>query len=395
MPKSPINKNIYILGFVSLFTDISSEMIYPLLPIFLSSTLGVSTAFIGLLEGIAESAASIIKTFSGWFSDKLKKRKPLILCGYSLSAITKPFLSLAASGWNVLSVRFIDRIGKGIRVSPRDALVAESCLPNERGKAFGIQRAMDNLGACLGPLAAFLLLPIFNNNYRAIFLLSFIPALAAVMIIFFFLKEKNLNNSSEGTAQISNAGLPIKGNSFKSLSPKFKIFLLIVAVFTMGNSSNAFLILRARNFGVSVILIPILWLVYNFIGSISAVPFGRLSDIIGRRKIIIIGFLIYSFVYFGFAFSKAQYQIWMLMAIYGIYNGITEGVLRAHVADLITDSSKRATAYGIFNTAEGIFILPASVLMGVFWQAYGAPFAFSFGASLALAAAAIFWWTQA
>jgi MFS family permease len=375
-----LDKNVFTLGLVSLFTDISSQMIYPLLPIFLSSVLGVGIAFIGLLEGIAEASASILKVFSGWYSDKLKKRKPIVFLGYSLSAISKPFLYLATLGWHVLVVRFIDRVGKGIRTSPRDALVADSSLPEQRGRAFGIQRAMDRVGAFLGPLIAFGILPLLNNNLRLVFLLAFFPALIAVLIIVFFLKEKH---------HIQDPSKQIKSISLKHFSRDFKFFVLILAIFTLGNSSDAFLILRAKDLGVKIVFIPILWLVYNFVSSASAIPLGHLSDKIGRRKTTLLGFFVYGVVYLGFAFSSTQSLIWVFMALYGVWYGLSDGVLRAYVADLVEDKSILASAYGIYHTAVGLCMFPASLLMGILWQSFGPHIAFSFGASLSLMAAVL------
>ncbi|MBU4312610.1 MAG: MFS transporter [Candidatus Omnitrophica bacterium] len=379
MQDKKLDKNIFTLGLVSLFTDISSQMIYPLLPIFLSSVLGVNIAFIGLLEGIAESTASILKLVSGWFSDKLKKRKPIIFFGYSLSTIGKPFLFLATAGWHVLVVRFIDRVGKGIRTSPRDALVADSSLPEQRGRAFGIQRAMDRMGAFLGPLIAFAILPLLNNNLRLVFLLAFFPALIAVVIIVFFLKEK---------LRIQDPTKQIKYISLKHLGRDFKLFVLVLAIFTLGNSSDAFLILRARDLGVKIVFIPILWLVYNFVSSLSSIPLGDLSDRIGRRKTTLLGFFVYSIVYLGFAFSNTQGLIWIFMALYGVYYGLSEGVLRAYVADLVEDKSVLASAYGIYHTVVGLCMFPASLIMGILWQQFSPTVAFGFGAFLALISAA-------
>lgn len=380
MSHKKLDKNVFTLGLVSLFTDMSSHMIYPLLPIFLSSVLGVSTAFIGLLEGIAESTANLSGIFSGWFSDKLKKRKLLIFSGYGLSAVGKPFLYLATAGWHVLVVRFIDRFGKGIRTSPRDALIADSVAFEGRGRAFGIQRALDSMGAFLGPLLAFMILPALNNNLRLLFLLSFFPALIAVMIIIFLVKEK--------TPSPSCAGFPQKAPlSLKRFGREFKIFVAILAVFTLGNSSDAFLILRARDLGVTVVLIPILWLVYNFVSSASAAPLGTLSDKIGRKKTTLLGFFVYGIVYLGFAFSKTQGLIWFFMGLYGVYSGLTEGALRAYVADLVEDKSVLATAYGIYNTVVGLCMFPASLIMGILWQQLSPTIAFSFGATLALLSA--------
>lgn len=380
MQRRRLDKNVFTLGLVSLFTDISSQMIYPLLPIFLSSVLGVGTAFIGLLEGIAESTASILKVFSGWFSDRLKRRKPIILLGYGLSTIGKPFLYLATLGWHVLIVRFIDRVGKGIRTSPRDALIADSSLPEQRGKAFGIQRAMDRMGAFLGPLVAFAILPALDNNLRLVFLFAFFPALIAVLIIVFFLKEK---------LHIQNPSKQIKSFSFKYFNRDFKLFVLILAIFTLGNSSDAFLILRARDLGVKIVFIPILWLMYNFVSSASSVPLGALSDRIGRRKTTFLGFFVYGVVYLGFAFSNTQSLIWVFMALYGVYYGLSEGVLRAYVADLVEDKSVLATAYGIYHTVVGLCMFPASLIMGILWQQFSPTVAFSFGATLALISATL------
>lgn len=378
MQKKKLDKNVYTLGLVSLFTDISSQMIYPLLPVFLSSVLGVGTVFIGLLEGIAESTASILKVFSGWYSDKLKKRKPIVFLGYSLSTIGKPFLFLATAGWHVLAVRFIDRVGKGIRTSPRDALVANSSSSEERGRAFGIQRAMDRMGAFLGPLVAFAILPLLNNNLRLLFLLAFIPAVIAVFIIIFFLKEKPHVSDSSKTA---------KPLSLRYLGKDFKMFVFVVAIFTLGNSSDAFLILRAKDLGVKTVLIPILWLMYNFVCSLSSIPLGHLSDKIGRRKTTLLGFCVYGVVYFGFAFSNSESHIWVFMGLYGIYYGLSEGVLRAYVADLVEDQSVLATAYGVYHTVVGLCMFPASLLMGILWQQFNPTIAFTFGATLALISA--------
>ncbi len=378
-----LNRNVYTLGLVSLFTDMSSQMIYPLLPIFLTSVLGVGIAFVGLLEGIAESTASILKVFSGWYSDRLKKRKPVIFAGYGLSTIGKPFLYLATAGWHVLLVRFVDRAGKGIRTSPRDALIAGSCSADERGRAFGIQRAMDRTGAFLGPLIAFAILPLLNGDLndklRMVFLLAFFPALIAVLVIIFLVKDKP--QSQDLPEKKSHA-------SGRGVNKDFKTFVVILAVFTLGNSSNAFLILRAKDLGVKVVLIPILWLMYNFVSSISAVPFGHLSDKIGRKKTTLLGFGVYGCVYLGFAFSNTQGLIWLFMAIYGVHYGLSEGVLRAYVADLVEDESVMATAYGIYHTVTGMCMLPASLIMGILWQQFGPTVAFAFGAAMALTAAA-------
>lgn len=371
-----LKKNVFILGLVSFFTDFSTEMIYPLLPVFLSVTLGVDKAFIGLIEGVAETTASILKVFSGWFSDRIKKRKLLVGIGYSLSTIAKPLFALAQRGSHVLVIRFSDRVGKGIRTAPRDALIADSTPSEKMGMAFGFHRAMDTLGAVFGPLTAFLLLPLFNDNYRSIFLISFFPAVVAILLIIFFLKEIKPEKKTS----------TIPALSLKSLPAEFKIFLLIMIIFTLGNSSDAFLLLRAQNLGVSMRLIPILWLLFNLVYSIISIPGGMLSDRIGRKRTILIGFIIYTGVYFGFAFAHLTLHIWTLFAIYGIYYGLCEGVMRAYVADLVP-SPLRATAFGIYHTAVGLTAFPASLVMGILWQVFSAQIAFSFGAILSLASA--------
>ncbi len=371
--KKWLPKNVFMLGFVSFFTDLSTEMIYPLLPLFLSTTLGASRGMIGLIEGIAETTASILKVFSGYISDKIKKRKFLVFLGYTLSTITKPFFSIATRAWHVLFVRFLDRVGKGIRTSPRDALIADSINENIRGRAFGFHRAMDTLGAVFGPLTAFLLLPLVNNNYRTIFLISFIPGVIAVSVVLFFVKERITSKSKAQKVKII----------FKNLTPEFKLFVILSAIFTLGNSSGAFLILRAITVDISPKMIPILWLIFNVVYTIAATPSGILSDKIGRKPVIIIGFMIYTLVYVGFAFANAAFQVWILFIIYGIYYGIIEVNFRAYVADLVP-SNIRATAYGVFHTTVGITAFPASVIMGVLWDSVGVKFAFLFGAALAL-----------
>ncbi|MFH1428720.1 MAG: MFS transporter [Candidatus Margulisiibacteriota bacterium] len=369
-------KNVKALGLVSFFTDVSSEMIYSLLPVFMTSVLGLSPAYIGVIEGIAESTASILKVFSGWISDRFKKRKILILIGYGLSTVVKPFLALSAVGWHVLAVRFLDRTGKGIRTAPRDAVIADSCLLNERGKAFGFHRAMDTMGAVVGPLLAFIILPLFNQDFRMVFLLSFIPALLALLLIVFFVREKVSGYQPEFNFKVDK----------RLFSRDFKIFIFTVFIFTIGNSSNAFLILRARDVGVGVGLIPILWMTYNLVYSLVSMPAGILSDKIGRKAVILLGFLLYSMVYLGFAFADHVFHIWLLFCVYGIFYGLTEGTLRAFVADLAPPDLK-ATTFGIYHAAVGLAVFPASIIMGILWQTLGITAAFSFGGIMALIAA--------
>ncbi|MCX7920096.1 MAG: MFS transporter [bacterium] len=391
-----LSGNVIALGFVSFLTDVSSEMIYPLLPVFLTTILGVSYSFVGLIEGVAETTASIVKFFSGWISDKLRKRKTLVFIGYSLSSVTRPLVALATAGWHILAIRFADRVGKGIRTSPRDALVASSCSESDRGKAFGFHRGMDHAGAVLGPLLAFGLLALMPNQYRLVFALASIPGIISLFVVSLFVTEsvpksnsrrsesENTPAKGELTAEIKKISL-----SIKPFDKRFKWFLVIVILFTLGNSSDAFLILRAKSLEVPVALLPILWVVLHIVKMVSSMPGGILSDNIGRKKVIIAGWLVYALVYFGFAYASAAWHIWLLFAVYGFFFGLTEGTEKALVADLVPNEL-RGTAYGLYNFAIGIAALPASLLMGIIWQIFGVIPAFLFGASLAFIAAILF-----
>jgi MFS family permease len=377
-----IKKNIFFLGLVSLLTDVSSDMVYPLLPVFLTEVLHSSKVFVGLIEGVAESTASLFKIFSGWFSDRIGKRKPIVILGYSLSSISKPLLALVTSGWQVLFLRFGDRVGKGVRTSPRDALIAESSDEKRRGTSFGLHRAMDSAGAIFGPLLAFLFLSLLNKNYRHLFLLASIPAFFSVLVLFLWVKEVRSRKNEVGILE--------RKKSIK-FDNKFKIFILIVAIFTLGNSSDAFLFLRAKSLGMNLIFIPLLWGFFNLVYTLSSIPAGILSDRIGRKKVILLGFTVYGLAYSGFAFATQAFHIWVLFALYGIYYGISDGALRAFVADMVKDEDNRGTAYGFYHGAVGLCALPASLIMGFLWQSFNASVAFSFGAILAILAGVVFY----
>jgi MFS family permease len=375
-----IPPNVRALGAVSLLTDTSTEMVYPLLPLFLTRTLGAGVGFVGLVEGVAESTASLLKLTSGWLSDRLRRRKVLVVWGYSLSSLTRPLMAMALLPSHVLGIRFLDRIGKGIRTSPRDALIADSTPADGRGAAFGFHRAMDHLGAVLGPVLTFFLLPLVGGDYRAIFWLASIPAALCVAVL--------LATVREVTAEGPPTRLPLL--TLRPYDGRFKGFLCIVGLFTLGNSSDAFLLLRARQAGVEDVAVPLLWAALHVVKSTSSLGAGILSDRIGRRGAIVAGWLVYAVVYAGFAVVGSVWQVWGLFLVYGLYFGLTEGVEKALVADL-TPAATRASAYGIYHTAIGVMALPASLLTGWLWQWFGAGVAFGTGAVLAAAAAVLLW----
>lgn len=371
-----IDRNVYITGFVSLLTDISSEMIYPVLPLFIVNVLGAPKTVLGLIEGVAESTSSIFKVFSGYLSDRFGRRKPLILFGYSLSNLVKPLLAVTSSWYQVLFLRFADRLGKGVRTSPRDALIGDVTEPSQRGKAFGFHRSMDTVGAAIGPLAAFAILASFKNDYRLIFLLAAIPGMLAIIILVGFLRERKKPRVDE------KSRIEIR---FSSFDRRFKYFTLLSAIFALGNSSDAFLILRAQNLGIPVALVPIVYFLFNGVYSLAAGPAGIISDKIGRKMVLIAGFVVFGLVYLGFAMATSPLTIWLLFPFYGIYYSLTEGISRAMVTDLVP-AGVRATAIGSFNFVIGVVAFPASIIAGFLWQ-YIAPSAtFFFGAFIAVLA---------
>ena len=372
-----LSKNVKNLGWVSFFNDVSSEMIYPLLPLFLTQVLGAGVLFVGLIEGIAESISSFLKLFSGWLSDRFQKRKGIILFGYSLASITRPIMGLVTSGLHVLFLRFFDRVGKGVRTSPRDALLSQSCSEAERGKAFGFQRTMDHAGAMAGPLIASFLMAVLTKNLRVIFYLSAIPAFFCLLILFRGVADATRNRLSAP---------PALKLHWSTWDKKFRYFLFIITLFTLGNSSDAFLLLRAKDLGLDIVSIPILWFVLHLSKTIFSLPGGSLSDRIGRRTVMILSWTVYGLVYLGFAFASKTYHIWLLFFVYGLFFGLSEGTERAWVADLV-EESKRGMAYGVYNFFIGIATLPASLLMGLLWKTMGVQWAFAFGAIMALIAA--------
>ncbi len=387
-------RNVWAVTAASFLTDISSEMVTNLLPLFLYTVLGARTNVIGLIEGVAETTASILKIFSGWFSDRLGQRKSLAVAGYALSTLAKPFLLLAAPlrSWTVvLGTRFGDRVGKGVRTAPRDALVADSIDEKQRGLAFGLHRAGDTGGAVVGLLVALLVVWYFQRNdrqleapvFQTIVWLSLIPALLAVVALAFLAREVAPRTRRE--APRFTLGL---------FDNRFKFFLAIMIVFTLGNSSDAFLILRAQAAGLPILGVLGMMLTFNLVYALVSTPAGSLSDKVGRRRLIVGGWAVYGLVYLGFALVTQGWQAWALMAVYGLYYGMTEGVAKAFVADLVP-SQHRGTAYGVFNAAIGLTAFPASLIAGVLWGGVGAwqglgPSApFFFGAAMALVATAL------
>jgi len=381
-----LSRNVFIFGFVSLLNDWSSEITVRILPLFLANVLGVKTSIIGLIEGVADSTATLLKIFSGWFSDKVGRRKPLVLAGYALSALSKPLFYFAASWPFILVLRFLDRVGKGVRTSPKDALIADSTENNRQGRAFGYSRAMDPLGAVIGLLMAAALIAfgghvvrlMTRSTYQTLVLLAAVPALISVFLVVLFIRD----HPPEGEKR-TRPSLSLKG-----FDGRFRAFLAIMVVFTLGNSSDAFLILRSQQLGLSLVEILIMLAMFNFVTTIVSFPAGVLSDRIGRLKVIIAGWFIYGLIYLGFALARSGWQVWALYTLYGAYYGATEGVARALVADVVTDSAKRGTAYGLYNAAVGISALPASVIAGWLWQSIGPAAPFLFGAVLSLIAMA-------
>ena len=382
-------RNVFAISLVSLLNDISSEIIYPLLPVFLSLTLGASPAIVGLIEGAAESLSSLLKLFAGYFSDRRGKRTVFVVLGYSLANVVRPLLAFATSWPHVLAIRLTDRVGKGIRSAPRDAMIADTVAVEERGLAFGFHRAMDHTGAVIGPLIGYLLVMWFAadrnaptaGDFTRIFLLASIPALAAVVVVSFFVRETQRKRTPAELQVTAPARLSLRG-----FDGNFKRFLLIIALFTLSNSSDAFLLLRAQDAGVSITTLPLLWAALHVSKVLSSIFGGDLSDRLGRKRLIVSGWILYAAVYAGFAFVESAVSIWILFLVYGIYFGLVEGAEKALVADLVRPE-QRGTAYGLYNLAFGITVLPASLLMGALWSWQGPATAFLVSAALGTAAA--------
>lgn len=385
--------NIIILGIASFLTDVSTEMVYPLLPLYLTSArIGASPAIVGLIEGFAESSASLLRVFSGYWSDRLQQRKPLAILGYAASTIGKVLLYVSASWPMVFAGRMVDRFGKGIRTAPRDALIADSSDPARRGAAFGLHRALDTAGASLGVIIAYLLFVGSHDDFSTIFLLSIIPALLGVAVLF-FVRERLARRSAPAPAA---AGPTPRvpwwtdlGEKWNALDRRLKLFLIIVFAFALGNSSNQFLLLRAKNQGWDDATVILMYLVFNVVYAIASYPAGRLSDRVGRKGLLVLGYLTYGIVYVGFAIANPL-QLWGLFATYGLYIALTEGVEKALVSD-IAPLDLRATLIGLHATFVGVGLLPASVFAGFLWDTFGPQVPFYFGGAMGVLAAAALW----
>ena len=375
-------RNIFFIGLVSFFTDISTEMVYPLIPLYLTGAFGATPALVGLIEGIAESLASLLKVYGGYIADRFQKKKALAFAGYATGIVYKLALLLAASWLGVLAARVIDRAGKGIRTAPRDVLVSESADQSGMGKAFGLHKSLDMAGAALGILFTyFLLRGSLTYDYKNLFLLSVLPA-ALGLLMFVFIKEKKVEiRTAQKMPKLSL-------RSFQNLDGQLKLYLLVVLLFTLGNSSNAFLLLKAKSVGFGNISVIMLYFIYNVSAALLSLPLGRLSDRVGRKKLLVCGYTVFAAVYFGFAVAFNQTFVYAMFIMYGVYTAMITGVERAFVAE-IAPKELKGTMLGLQATIAGLALLPASVITGLLWNAFGAVVPFLYGAVLSLVAALI------
>ena len=372
---------IVLLGLVSFFTDLSTEMVYPLIPLYLTSAFGATPAIVGVIEGIAESLASLLKVFSGYISDRFRKKKAIAFSGYATGLIYKLVLLLAGSWAGVLAARVVDRFGKGIRTAPRDVLVSESADKDSMGKAFGIHKALDMAGSALGILITYFLLRGSNGlfEYSNIFILSTIPALLGLCMFFFFKEQKTQRPPKQRVAF---------WNNIKSINGQLKLYLIVVCLFTLGNSSNSFLLLKAKAIGFDDTSVILLYFLFNITASILSIPFSKLSDKVGRKKLLISGYLVFAACYIGFAFANSTMQMFLVFVLYGAYTAMVAGVERAFVAEVAPPELK-GTMLGLHSTVTGIALLPASVIAGLLWNRFGTMAPFLFGAFMSLLAVAL------
>lgn len=376
-----VSRNVFALGITSFLADVSGEMVYPLVPIFLTTVLGAPIAAVGLIEGVAEATASIVKVVSGVWSDRIGRRMPLVVGGYGIAAVAKLLLAIAFGWPMVLLARFVDRFGKGFRGSPRDALIADSALPEQRGRAFGFHRSMDTAGAVIGPPLALLLVAILNDRLRLVFAIAVIPGVLSVLALS-LVREPKTRGPKAATASV-----PISF-SLNGLDRRFVFFLVASLIFALGNSSDVFLILRARSLGLSTTAAVLAYALYNFVYMGAALPAGIVSDRQGRRNVFVGGLLIFALVYAGFALARQGLVVWPLFAVYGLYIALTDGVSKAFITDLVP-KERRATILGTYGTLTGIAALVASVAAGLLWDRVGAAAPFVMGACAAVVAAVL------
>lgn len=385
---SGIKNNVYVLGAVSFFTDVSSEMIFPLLPVFLTTILGAGKEAIGLIEGVADSLASLLDIFIGYWSDAGHQRKKFVIAGYGFSSISKLGIAFATTWPMVLVFRGVERIGKSIRTSPRDAIIAASVDKHSRGKAFGLHRAMDTAGAIVGPILAYVIMAGLGSGegaYRTVFYAALIPAFIAVALIWLFVREPAEKRTAKPVSEGKEASRPTFWQKLKLLPSGYKRFLSISCVFSLSYFSFALLIVRANEIGISAQDILLVYILYNIVYMAASVPVGMLSDKFGRKPTIIASFFLYALVLSGFVFAANLWQVALLFAIYGLFVTTDESVNKAYISDMVPEKS-RGIALGAYNSAVGAVYLPASVLFGVLWAGFGAPFAFGVAAGLAIAA---------
>jgi MFS family permease len=376
-PTRRLPRAVIALGVVSLCTDLSSEMIVPLLPAFLG-TLGAGPTFLGVLEGVANATASFLRLVSGALADRARRRKPLIVLGYGLSSFVRPLIALAQAPWHVLGVRFLDRAGKGLRGSPRDALVADVTPPALRGRAYGVHRAFDHCGALLGPLLAWVLLQQGGFTVRAVFWASAVPAVLAIIVLLAFVREQ-AREPTGGARRLSIVPPPV---------PALRRYLAVVALFAFAGSADLFVIQRAAELGVPVVQLPLLWALLHAVKSALSTPLGACSDRFGRRPLIASGFVLHAVAFAGFGAAGAAWHAWALFLVYGACAALIEGAERAFVADL-APAEQRGRAFGAFHFVSGIAALPGAIVFGKLWESVGAGLAFGVGAALAAVAAGL------
>jgi MFS family permease len=377
-PRQSLPRNVKVLGLASLLNDIASEMIFPLLPNFLLTVLLGNRFYLGVIEGAADSVASLLKLWSGGRSDQAGRRKGFVLFGYSLAAVTRPLIGVIVAPWQLLALRVGDRIGKGVRTSPRDALIADSTDPSIRGRAFGFHRAMDHLGAAIGPLLAAGFLLLWPDQLRALFLVTLLPGLLVVVLLVFGLRETSASEPPQERLRLT----------LQPFDRNFRLYLVALVVFTLGNSSDAFLLVRAGELGVPTALLPVLWCAFHVVKSSSNLLLGRAVDHFGPRPFIFLGWLVYAGVYLAFALATTAWEAWAFFLAYALFYGLTEPAEKTLVANLV-GSERKGLAYGWYNCAIGIATLPSSLIFGALYQVYGALAAFGWGAALALVAVAI------